>query len=957
MTMRVYDAGGNFLVEFPYFVTMMVLDCVNDVGSFTFNWNLNSPGGSNLISDTDLQMAVCMDFRDGNGYTEVARYLYEQDTYDPSMSESAIIQANGRSIVALLDQALIYPQGGVGSQNTSWSFSGATPGKIMNDLINAAKARGCFPFLTTSFTSGHDSSGNAWTQSFTNAYSAGQSLLTTLLALAQGGLCDFNMTGTTLNLYNPNTTLATDRSSTVCLRRNREILDVPYQRDRTQIGTVMLAIGDNGVNVERTAGTLGTIGRREKYLSQGGVTDTGTLNYWADQNLGSIDDQKISLTPSYPCDITLGTPVPWKDYHPGDYISIDLSGTMVKYRARQWSVQCTTGGPTTIQPTLNDVFYDQNVLLQGRMTALSGSVTGTSTIVNLPGPNATIPNPPAFTPASIYTGAYYSPATGTTLAQLELQWATPTNTDGSIIADGESYLIQYRISTTPIYPLAWSQLQGKSWSSLQGNPWTNPLATPQNTQWTSVTVPFDNNNTIISGLICGETYEFQIATTDVSGNTSLFSGISSFATATDNVAPSTPDAPTVSASMVAVQVMHDLGRATGGTYNLEQDLDHLEVHYSYDPAFTPVPGITSSTYLGKLIANAGMMAAKITAVGTFQVTSTTGIYIKVIAVDESGNTSPASNGSGVTAVLIDDQHISSLSVSKLLAGTVMASIVLGGTIATALSGQRCAMDSTGFHSYDANGNLLFDVNNSSSQLTLGAIGGVGKVVVDTNPVDVYPQIRFYDSTNTNYGFILVSGLNGNTAGLAMSSGTYTNGGNTLADRVILDGSGSTLQVIDAVSQAPRGGSINAGPGGINIAVYSNSFSADGGSLQMSHTQTLLGLFPNGATHGGQLIFNYDSTNSDATIEIDGYWPNAAAAPAAGTFLIDFGPFSSGTGGASVSYGPTMYSIVAPIVQYSCSTTGATGGNVNTTTTTGCAYTLSGSSPGAWNMFVLGMRLR
>lgn len=706
MTLKVYDASGNFLNEFPSFTNLQVLDCINDIPAFTLSYNLNAPNASNFISDSDIQVAVLMDFRDGNGFQEVARYLYEQDTYDPSMAESAIIQANGRGIVALLEQGIVYPQGGVGNPNTNWSFTGASPGKIMNDFINAAKTRGCFPSLTTSFTSGADSSGNAWTQAFTNAYTAGTTILDVLLGLSQAALCDFNMSGTTLNMYNADTTLATDRSSSVILRRGRDIVSLPYQRDRTQIGTVMLAIGDNGVNVERTAATLGTVGRREKYMAQSGVTSAGTLEFWADVALGSIDDQQTSITPSYLVNIDAGTPVPWKDYKPGDYIGIDIGGTSIKYRSRQWAVQCTAGGPTTIQPTLNDIFFDRNSIQEGKIHALSGgSVTGVTQITNLPGPNATIPNPPAFVPSQIYTGAYYSPATGTTLAQLELAWTAPTNTDSTPVNDGQNVIIQYRISTTPIYPIAWSQLQGKPWSSINGNPWSNPLATPQNTQWTTVQVPFDQNNTIISGLICNETYEFQIAASDVSGNTSVFSASSFFTTARDNVAPSQPDAPQVFASMVSVQVLHDLGRASGGTYNLEQDLDHLEVHYSYDPSFTPVPGVGSATYLGKLIANAGMMSGGIAAVGTFHVTSVTGIYIKVIAVDESGNSSPPSLSSGVTAALIDDSHISSLNVSKLLAGTVMATIILGSTISTATSGGRVTLDGVNdaFEVYDTGG--------------------------------------------------------------------------------------------------------------------------------------------------------------------------------------------------------------------------------------------------------------
>ena len=938
MTMRVYSSTGTFLCEYPYFVSLMVLDCVNDVPSFTFSWSANSPGASNLISDTALQMAVCMDFRDGNGFQEVARYLYEQDTYDPSMQESAIVQANGRGIVAILDQAIVYPQGGVGSTTTSWSFTGASPGKIMNDLINAAKARGCFPSLITSFTSGQDSSGNAWSQSFTNAYNAGTSLLQVLLGLAQGGLCDFSMSGNTLNLYNAGTTLATDRSSTVFLRRNREIISLPAQRDRTQIGTAMLAIGDNGVNVERTASTLGSIGRYEKYLAQGGVNDTSTLSFWADQSLGAIDDQQISYTPSYVCDITVGTPVPWKDYHPGDYLSIDIAGTPVKYRARQWAVQCTPGGPTTIQPTLNDVFYDQNVLLQGRVAALTGSVSGPSTIVNLPGPNATVPNPPGIDLPNTYTGAYFSPATGTTLAQIELAWTTPTNTDGSPVNDGDSVIIQYKLSTVPIYPIAWSQLQGKPWNTINGNPWSNPLDTPQNQQWTTITAPFDQNHAILDGLICGETYQIQIAATDVSGNSSVFSSASLIATARDNVAPSQPDAPTVAASMVAVQVSHDLGRASGGTYNLEQDLDHLEVHYSYDPSFVPVPGITSNTYLGKLIANAGMMQAGITAIGTFNVTTTTGIFIKVIAVDESGNSSPPSPGSGVTVVLIDDQHISSLNVSKLLAGTVMASIVLGGVIATSLSGQRVQMDSTGLHGYDSTGSLIFDLNATTPVVTLGKNASGAQITLDTSVG--YPVINFFSSDLTNMGALAgYSSVDGNTAAVFLSSGHYTVGPSQYANDLNMAGSsGITMGVNDA-----------------------NALLSNGGQLGLTTTKALLGIFVEGATHGGQILFNYDATNSDATWEIDGYISNngvVGPAPAQGIIGGDISGLSSGTLSLAWGYGSTMYSNVIPLCNNSAVSPVTIPAGINTaTSTTGFTWVNSASTGTTWSIFFWGWRFR
>lgn len=941
MTTKVYSESGTLLAEFPGFTNLAVLDCMNDIPSFTMSYPLSAKNASSLISDSAIQLAVCMDKRDGNGFTEVVRFIYEEDNYDPSMPDSATVQATGRGTIALLDQAIVYPAGGVGSTTTSVSFAGASPGAIMHTLIAAAQARGCFPTLSMSFTSGQDSSGAAWVHGFTNSFNAGTSLLSLLMSMAQGGLVDVNMTGTTLNMYNPGTTLATDRSSTVYLRRSREIQQAPQQRTRKSLGTVMLAIGDNGLNVERTAATLGTLGRYEKYLSQSGVTDHTTLSYWADQALAAIDDQQISMSPVYVCDVNRLTPVPWKDYFPGDYVSIDYNGTPVKYRTRQWAVQCTAGGPTQVNPTLNDVFYDRNVINEGKLQALTaGTVSGIGSPLPVSGPNPTIPGTPSFIPANILTAAYFSPATGTTLAQIELAWTTPTNTDGTTMIDGFQYIIQYRLATVPIYPLLWTQVQGKSWSTVNGNPWTNVIDTPQNQQWATIQVGIDNTTAMVSGLICGETYEFQIACTDVSGNTSAFSAISSFATASDSVAPGQPDAPTVAASMVAVQVQHDLGAFGGGTLPL--DLDHLEVHYSYDPAFIPVPGIGSSTYLGKILANAGMINAGIIAMGNFNMASTSGVYIKVIAVDTTGNRSQASPSAGVTAVLIDDQHISSLNVSKLIAGTITANIILGASIGTAASGQRAVMDMNGFHSYDANGNLVFDVNPSSSTLQLAASGngtGGNKITIDAS--GIYPQIRFYDGTNTNYGFLLASSFNNITAGIALSSGTYTDTsfpGNSYANRLAMDGFGARLEVIDSTNQA-----------------------TNGGHLSVSDSGAYFGVSVEGAAHTAQLIYSYDSASTDSYWSITGAKYNAGTlAPAAEDTLLsgNVPGISSSISILTLNYGPTMYSAMLPMAQYFCATTTSIpASSITASSTTGFTQQLSAAPPAAWTSIFWSVRVR
>jgi hypothetical protein len=363
--------------------------------------------------------------------------------------------------------------------------------------------------------------------------------------------------------------------------------------------------------------------------------------------------------------------------------------------------------------------------------------------------------------------------------------------------------------------------------------------------------------------------------------------------------------------MVSVQVMHDLGQASGGTYDLAQDLDHLEVHYSYDPSFTPIAGVGSATYLGKLIANAGMMAAKIPAVGTFQVSSTSGVYIKVIAVDESGNTSPPSPGSGVTAVLIDDSHISSLNVSKLVAGQILVTILLGGTIETASSGARAVMDMSGFHAYNSAGFKVFDVSPSSTTIVLASGAGGNEFTVDCS--GTYPTLYLYDVSGTKPAFINAVEFGSQTgAGIGINTAQYTSGmdGTTVAQRLYMQG--------------PQFG---------QFAVIDSSQLATGGQFTISDTNSYMGLQKHGTEHGA-LEINWDSTDSDALWRPIGYTTdNGVFAIAANQcFFAGFDAGLTGFGGASVVYGPTMLSPVIPVPSVLDSTSG--------TTTQGCYITAS-----------------
>jgi hypothetical protein len=98
-----------------------------------------------------------------------------------------------------------------------------------------------------------------------------------------------------------------------------------------------------------------------------------------------------------------------------------------------------------------------------------------------------------------------------------------------------------------------------------------------------------------------------------------------------------------------------------------------------------------------------MLQAGIPAVGTFTIEPTETIHVKVVAVDRAGNRSAASPSATVTATLIDNAHISDLTVSKVTAGTITAEWVLAGMIRTATSGSRAELSSAGLSLFDALG--------------------------------------------------------------------------------------------------------------------------------------------------------------------------------------------------------------------------------------------------------------
>lgn len=393
-----------------------------------------------------------------------------------------------------------------------------------------------------------------------------------------------------------------------------------------------------------------------------------------------------------------------------------------------WTVAFRRGNGTWLD--LSDYYVPEGGDTRIVVGDFSRSLTGITTqpIGTRPVGDSSVPMAPAFI-LPFSTGVYQQASardTQRTKAVIQASWTTPLNVDGSTVLDGDRYEIRYRVSAVVGYQVDWDTLAaGYTWDDL--GTWDGLISNVVDTspQWLTTIVGWGTNTATIVELTPGITYELQIRAVDSATppNFSAWSASSFVTTLGDLIAPSTPAAPTVAGSRIAVQVTHTLGKNSGGTYNLEPDLDHLDVHVGGSASFFA----DDSNRIGKLIATAGMLQGRIPAVGTLAVEQVDGIYVKVVAVDAAGNRSSASPGATVSALLIDDAHVSDLSASKITAGTISTGTIDVASQIRVATGGTVDVTNGQFRVLDTSGNVILRAGVISDRTCLEVLDASGNV--------------------------------------------------------------------------------------------------------------------------------------------------------------------------------------------------------------------------------------
>lgn len=281
----------------------------------------------------------------------------------------------GRGLVTYLERAIVYPPGWPTPTGPEWVFSGATPGKVMGDLLAAAQARGTLPLLTWNFTDERDSDNDVWDADLSLTIRAGTSMLDVWRQLVAIGV-DSEMTPDLgLRLWKDHSRHFED---TIIFRVGKHLAaEVESTPQGYLVRTRVLVEGQGGKWAEAAEpGLEGDpyIGRREGAVSFGQTDDPTMLQRVADASLDELTAAGEATAIEVFHGSGPGDLEPYRDYRNGDWVTLDVPGTfdLVAMRLRSVSLEATEGGDYRTYLDLNSVTVENIVRLKRSLDAMGG---------------------------------------------------------------------------------------------------------------------------------------------------------------------------------------------------------------------------------------------------------------------------------------------------------------------------------------------------------------------------------------------------------------------------------------------------------------------------------------------------------------------------------------------------------------------------------------------------------
>lgn len=521
-------------------------------------------------------------------------------------------------------------------------YSGKTPGFILNDLFLEAQARdvGYWDSFTWTFDALKDSNGNAWPVAIGSLEYLPSAKYSDIVAnLVDKGVIQISLQGNEIRATVPDTD-GVNRSALLVV--GQDVTDAPQQESSDNLLSDVVVLGDDSIAVVRAnTETRAKYWREEGGISQGGTKDVGTLSIFGDVALSGGAEPKVQRT--YALVITQARPfLPLRDYVVGDWVRTQHADDTPaqSYRVKQIVLKQEKGhwSGTLV---LNDKFLENEIRLTKKVQGIIGGATITGSAQTSTPDNSkddTIPNPPDGVVGQAIT---YVDSNGITKVQVSFGWNPPAlNTDGSLATDIDHYRVAWRYSDDD--PLAWR--------------WQDTSET------TFFLSPLDPNRDLL----------FFVRAIDTTGHWSGNQPSPYVLHLGGDTTPPPKPSGVLSLCINKILVVEWDGlTSTGAT--MPSDFDHINVYTSSVNDFDVYLDGTLRGTLNK----AGQLSLPMYA---NPIGST--VYVKFVAVDKSGNLSPASDNHArtVTGITGADITANSITTNNIAAGAITSQLINAGAI-------------------------------------------------------------------------------------------------------------------------------------------------------------------------------------------------------------------------------------------------------------------------------------
>lgn len=594
------NLAGTAFVLLPDFVNVSFDVKYNDVGALQLAYPLTKAKALGL--DDQSYVGAVVVFEDGS-QAEVERYFVDSTSDDVVIDGERIRQLTGRSSLSIFEDAFVYPSNWPVTAPAGHAFVDANAGTILRTLILRARNRGCFPnMLETGFSGTSDSTSSPWNILMDQDYATGTGYLQLIQDMLDRGIIDIKLDGWVLSVTNGGSMGSHIPIGSVEVRPAENVSEMTKTTNSTESISTVLIEGEEGTAVERhNPGAQTLLGRRrERFVSQGGIKDAGTLTILA--------DAELDLYAKIPSEETVGIVqakglTPFKDFSPSDWIWVRFEGdeAPVERRVRQLAVSVSQTRTMTIGMTLNSIIFENAVKLQRKIDGYSGNSSSYG-----PPPTSgdnTTPNPPVGLSVS---SATFVSTQGDYVAAVSANWEAPTtNVGGSVLTDLAGYELTWKYTSDSVFGFVHA-------------------SDDTSDQWSPVSP--------------GRQIDVRVRSYDTAGHRSTWSPAVTHTVVTDTTAAPTPTGPTVLPRFAAVMVHWDGFGAGSPPLPMPLDLDRVEIWKSSVSGFQPQAA--NSSLAGSL----GYGGGEFLVSGPFDVP----IYIKLVAVDKAGNRSEASvQGSGI----------------------------------------------------------------------------------------------------------------------------------------------------------------------------------------------------------------------------------------------------------------------------------------------------------------------